>query len=847
MRTELLRQVKEMSEKYGKYWTFVLLSTLFSVGIILVVTASIFLYLSPKLPLVDELKEIELQTPLRVYSQDLKLMAEFGEKKRNPVSFEQIPRRMVDAFLAAEDAHFFDHGGISVTGLARAALEIVRTGSIRSGGSTITMQVARNFFLSRKQEFTRKFNEILLALQIEKELTKQEILSLYTNKIYMGNRAYGVGAAAQVYYGKTLDELTLSETAMIAGLPKAPSKYNPIANPERAMLRRDWILGRMLTLGNIDQVEYQHAISELDSASYHGSISQLEAAYAAELVRQEVVEKFGLQAYTKGFSVITSIDSRMQRQAVKSLQSGILTYDRRHGYRGPERSSIQPQDWLKVLAETPVYGDLEPMIVSDIEDDYVILVDKEDRLHTLEWRNDPNGVRLYETVDVVSEPVRSPHDLLSTGDLVRLEKDPDGHSKIAQLPKIQGAMVAMDPSDGALRAMVGGFDWRHSNFNRVTQATRQPGSNFKPFVYATALKNGFTAATIFNDAPVVFNDSKLEDTWRPENDGGKFYGPTRLREALYRSRNLVSIRLLRRLGIDRALEGLQDFGFETGEMPVDLSLALGSYALTPLQIVTGYSVFANGGYLVKPYVVEKIIDRRGNIVFDAEPVTVCSDCSARNDQKIEANDDEKMNFDSELEELFDELSREELSQEERKSQKIIKLALQKSRPGEKKNAIRVIDSRTSFIIDSILKDVINRGTGVKAKKLNRIDLGGKTGTTNGPRDAWFSGYTPHIAVTAWVGFDDNSLIGRKEYGGSAALPMWINFMDSVLHEKPTIERLQPNGIVRVKIDPKSGKRVGPNQDGVYEYFKNENVPANPEESAAFPDGGASPLPDDLLY
>ena len=843
----VLRPIIEMNEKYRKYWTFVFLSALLAIGSVLVVSASIYLYLSPKLPLVDELKEIELQTPLRVYSQDLKLMAEFGEKKRNPVSFEQIPGRMVDAFLAAEDAHFFDHGGISVSGLARAALEIIRTGSIRSGGSTITMQVARNFFLSRRQEFTRKFNEILLALQIEKELTKQEILSLYTNKIYMGNRAYGVGAAAQVYYGKTLEELTLAETAMIAGLPKAPSKYNPIANPERAMLRRDWILGRMLALGNIDQLEYQNAIGEIDGSSYHGSISQLEAAYAAELVRQEVVGKFGLQAYTKGYSVITSIDSRMQRKAVESLQSGILTYDRRHGYRGPERSAIQPQDWLKVLAETPKYAKLEPMIVSDVEKDYAILVDAADRLHTLEWQDDPDGVRLYRTVDAVSEPVSSPRDLFDPGDLIRVVKDSFGRYRIAQLPRIQGAMVAMDPSDGALRAMVGGFDWRHSNFNRVTQATRQPGSNFKPFVYATALKNGFTAATIFNDAPVVFNDSKLEDTWRPENDGGKFYGPTRLREALYRSRNLVSIRLLRRLGIDRALEGLQDFGFETGEMPVDLSLALGSYALTPLQIVTGYSVFANGGYKVKPYVVDKIIDRKGNIVFDAEPDTVCTECNAKDDQKIEVSADDNMTLDNELEELFDELSREELSQEERKSQKIIKLALQKSRPSARKNATQVLDSRTSFIIDSILKDVIIRGTGVKAKKLNRIDVGGKTGTTNGPRDAWFSGYTPHLAVTAWVGFDDNSLIGRREYGGSAALPMWINFMSSVLYEKPEIERLQPNGIVRVKIDPKTGKRVGPNQDGLYEYFKNENVPANPEETTAFPDDGASPLPDDLLY
>lgn len=833
-----------MFKKYRKFWVFTIFSTLLMGGGALVVMSCLYLYLSPKLPSVEELREIELQIPLRVYSQDLKVIAEFGEKKRNPVSFEQIPDAMVDAFLAAEDASFFEHGGIAISGLARAALELVRTGSIRSGGSTITMQVARNFFLTKRQEFTRKFNEILLALKIEDELSKQEILSLYANKIYMGNRAYGVGAAAQVYYGKGLEQLSLAETAMIAGLPKAPSKFNPLANSERAMLRRDWILGRMLALGNIDQLEYQNAISQPDSASYHGSISQLDAAYAAELVRQEVIKKFGLKAYTKGYTVITSIDSQMQRQAVKALQSGILTYDKRHGYRGAERSSVDPAKWLEVLKKTPTYAGLQPMIVAEVEDDYAILVDRDDRLHTLEWSDGLKGMRIYKTVNALSAPIMSVQTLLTSGDLIRVMRTTNSRLQLAQLPEAQAAMVALSPRDGAIRALVGGFDYAQSNFNRVTQATRQPGSNFKPFLYAIALRSGFTAATLFNDAPVVFNDTKLEDTWRPENDGGKFYGPTRLRVGLYRSRNLVSIRLLRRLGIDRALEGLQDFGFDTGEMPLDLSLALGSHALTPLQIASGYAVFANGGYRVNPYILDKIIDRKGNIVYQAEPDSLCDECTITGTNLTSPEESE--NLDLELQDLFAQLSREELSASERKSQQTIKLALQNNPPRALKPASRVLDQRTAFLIDSILKDVILRGTGVKAKALQRSDLGGKTGTTNGPRDAWFSGYSPDLAVTAWVGFDDNSIIGRNEYGGSAALPIWMEFMAAALTDRPQIDRPQPSDIVRVKIDAKTGERIGPESEGIFEYFKNENVPELRENLSLLPKDDQNPLPDDLL-
>jgi penicillin-binding protein 1A len=812
-------------------------------GGFLVVASCLYLYLSPKLPSVEELKEIELQIPLRIHSQDLKVIAEFGEKKRSPVSFDEIPLPMIDAFLAAEDDSFFEHRGIVISGLARAALELITTGSIRSGGSTITMQVARNFFLSKRQEFTRKFNEILLSFRIEEELSKQEILSLYTNKIYFGKRAYGVGAAAQVYYGKTLDQLTLAEIATIAGLPKAPSRYNPLANAERSLERRNWILGRMLGLGNIDQEQYNQAIAEADSASYHGSISELDAAYAAEMVRQEVVEKFGLKAYTEGYTAITTLDSKLQSAGVKALQAGIMAYDQRHGYRGTEQTAVAEEQWEQTLRDAPIYGGLEPAIVTDVAEDHLLLVTRDGLSIPLNWADGLENLRLYKTVNARTAPIASATEVFSRGDLIRIQRHNDSRVSLAQLPVAQAAMVALAPENGGIRAIVGGFDYRQSRFNRITQATRQPGSNFKPFIYTTALKNGFTPASIINDAPVVFDDSKLEETWRPENDGGKFYGPTRLREALYRSRNLVSIRLLRRMGIDRTLESLQSFGFNTSEMPLDLSLALGSYALTPLEIARGYAVFANGGYLVKPHILDKVIDRDGNVIYQSNPETVCDPCSTddiANDEAVPEN------IDLQLEELLNNLAEESLLQDEQDSWEAIARALQNSKKAETIPARQVVDKQTVFLIDSMLKDVILRGTGTKAKILKRSDLAGKTGTTNGPRDAWFSGYSPHLVATAWVGFDDNSMLGRNEYGGSSALPIWIEFMGAALADKPQIQRPQPNGIVMVKIDAKTGKRVAPNQTGIFEFFKTVNVSALPDAGSLKGPDNQSPLPEDLF-
>ena len=818
-----------------------------SVGGFLLITSCLFLYLSPKLPSIDELKDTRLQIPLKVISQDLKLISEFGEKKRTPVEFSDLPQNLVDALLAAEDDSFFEHKGIVISGLVRSVVQLALEGRAMGGGSTITMQVARNFFFHKRKEFTRKFNEILLAFRIEEALTKEEIFSLYANKMFLGKTAYGFAAAGQVYYGKSLKELSLAQLAMIAGLPKAPSRYNPIANSERATERRDWILGRMMKLGTITNLEYQTALMETDVATYHGSKSELDADYVAEIVRQEVIAKFGLQAYTEGYTAITTIDSSMQTTGLNALQTGILAYDQRHGYRGAEASVLDAELWKTTLRSTRNVGPLAPAIVIAVADDRLTVLAKDSKIYMLNWADGLKNLRLYKTVDSKTAPISSAEDAFNVGDLIRVKRGGDGQMKLAQLPKIQSALVALDPYSGAVRTLVGGFDYRQSRFNRVTQAFRQPGSNFKPFIYATALNNGFTTASLINDAPVVFDDVKLEETWRPENDGGKFYGPTRLREGLYRSQNLVSVRLLRRMGIDKTLESLQSFGFDTSEMQPDLSLALGSHALTPLQIATGYAIFANNGFRVDPYILAKVIDRDGNIIYQAAPEVACDPCEpvmssiASDDTSISED-----NIEQQLEKMFGDLSQVSVDQGDNYSWDKVKQSLKTLPLPIVKPATRVIDPQTAFLIDSMLKDVILRGTGVKAKKLNRVDLGGKTGTTNGPRDAWFSGYSPHLVATAWVGFDDNSMIGRNEYGGSAALPIWINFMQSALAGKPQIIRPQPNEIVMVKIDPKTGTRVAPNQPGVFEYFKAGTVPPAPYGSLNGIEIDQNSMPDDVF-
>ncbi len=773
--------------------------------------AAIFIYLTPKLPDVDTLRDIRLQTPLRIYSRDQKLIGEFGEKKRTPLDFEDIPPLFIKAFLAAEDDRFYEHHGVDIGGLLRAASQLIVSGEIQTGGSTITMQVAKNYFLTQERTFSRKFNEIFLAIKIERALSKQEILELYLNKIFLGNHAYGIEAAAGVYYDKHVGELTLAQMAMIAGLPKAPSAFNPLVNASRAKSRRDWILARMLHLGYIDEEAHKTArLSEI-SASYYGSKLQAEAAYVSEMIRRDMIRRFGADAYTEGYRAYATIDSELQNTANQAVINGVTEYDRRHGYRGPEQhwqltSPFDRDHWQSELRRLGSVGRWEPALVLSVEDQSVTCLMRDGTEIELLWEDGLSEARPYINEDSRGDAPKTADDILKRGDVIRVATEPGKRWQLSQLPEVQASLVSMDADTGAILSLVGGFDYQHSSFNRVTQANRQPGSNFKPFVYAAALENGATPATVINDAPIVFDDQALESTWRPTNDSGKFYGPTRLRKALYNSRNLVSIRLLRSTGIAKTIDYVTRFGFRESQLPRDLSLALGSLSATPLDVVTGYTAFANGGYRVKPFVLERIEDRDGNILYQAEHPIVCRPCEedvALGPDQIHIGDEEP---------FFEEASN-------------LEAILMEAEGPQHPNAERIVEERVAYIMDSILKDVIRYGTGRRARKLGRSDLAGKTGTTNGPTDAWFSGYGAGVATTAWVGFDNNQNLGKREYGGSTALPIWIDYMQVALKGKPEQNMKQPAGIATVRIDPDTGKQAAPGQsNAIFEIFRAENVP-----------------------
>ena len=770
--------------------------------------AGVLMYLLPALPSVDQLRDVHLQTPLKVYASSGELIGEFGEQRRTPIAYESIPDHFIYAIIAAEDDSFFSHGGVDLMGLLRAASQIVTTGGIQSGGSTITMQVARNFFLSLEQTFTRKFNEILLALEIEHELSKEEILELYANKIYLGKRAYGIQAAANVYYGKDIAELNLAQLAMIAGLPKAPTSSNPINDPARALIRRDWILGRMLLLGYIDQPQYQAAVTEPVTAAYHGSTVEMDGTWVAEMVRAEMIDRFGLTAYEDGYEVFTTIDAALQHAANEAVMNGVEAYDDRHGYRGPEARVPEaiytdPARLSEYLSSVPATSGLRPAVVLEVQERSARLQMAGGIEIELDWQNGFGSLRRYRTESLQSEPSQA-SELVAVGDLVRLEPVAGGWL-LSQQPNVQAGMVAMDPLNGAILALTGGYDFYESRFNRITDANRQPGSNLKPFLYAAALENGFTPATLINDAPIVFEDAALEDVWRPENDSGIFYGPTRLRKALYLSRNLVSIRILRSLGIDTAREAIKHYGFDEADLPYNLTLALGSQGLEPLKLVTGYALFANGGYRVEPWLIAEIRDRNGEVVFRENPAIVCDACNIE-EQSIEQEDS---GIEADAPFYLAAASANGVTQE--------------SAP--QNLAEQVMDPRVAYIMDSILRDVILKGTATRAQSLGRADIAGKTGTTNGPRDAWFSGYSPHMVATAWLGFDNNGLLGSSEFGGSAALPIWMDYMKVALQDKPQTLRAQPPGIVSVRIDQDTGERTGAdNPNAMFELFLSENAP-----------------------
>lgn len=841
----------------NKYLTTLLWLSLAGASGSTLLFAGLYLYLSPKLPAVETLRDMQLQTPLRIYSRDNRLIGEFGEKRRYPIAYQDIPRDYIDAILAAEDDQFYAHNGVSIKGLLRAASQLLQSGHIQTGGSTITMQVARNFFLTRNQTFARKFNEILLALKIEQKLSKEEILELYVNKIYLGNRAYGIQASAHVYYGKDISELSLAQLAMIAGLPKAPSAYNPIVNPSRALIRRNWILGRMLELNSINADEYNSAINEAMTATYHGSPLDLSAPYIAEQARKRAIELFGPEAYTQGYRVYTTVDSELQQQAQQSVAKGLITYDLRHGYRGPEQTltlsaedtsnidPLQPFDsWISTLKNLPTYSGLIPAAVTAIHEQSAEVLLADGTINTIEWDNGLAQARRYQSENSRSRAPEIAADVLTIGDVIRVEKI-DEHWHLRQIPAAEAALVSLNPENGAILSMVGGFDFKQSHFNRATQAARQPGSNFKPFIYTSALENGFTPATIINDAPIVFDDSELEAAWRPENASGKFFGPTRLRQALYKSRNLVSIRVLRGIGISKALTGLNRFGFETEQMPRDLSLALGSYALTPLQIATGYATFANGGYRVEPFLIDYIEDVNGDISYQSLPLTVCRNCDNKtineeNTTELASEDLEPTatNNDTTIATEID--SADIIPADIEFEIEVEQLELPK--------APRIVDEKVAYIIDSMLRDVVQRGTATRAKGLGRNDLAGKTGTTNGPRDAWFSGYSPDVITTTWLGFDKNTPLGRNEYGGSAALPIWLDYMEFALAKHPERAKQQPDGLVTVPINPTTGRRAQPGESGaIFEIFIAGTEPELLEADIA-PELGtvAEELPEDIF-
>jgi penicillin-binding protein 1A len=933
------------------------------------------LYFSPRLPPVDRLRDVRMQQPLRVYSRDGKLMAEYGEQRRIPVEIEAVPQPLRQAFIAAEDDRFYEHPGVDYQGIIRAGINELVAGDRSQGGSTITMQVARNFFLTREKTYLRKANEIFLALKIERELSKDKILELYLNKIYLGKRAYGVGAAAQVYYGRTIDELELAQIAMIAGLPKAPSTYNPVANPGRAVARRNYVLGRMLDLGFIDQVAHDEAASAPISASTHEVPVEAEAPYVAEMVRADMVERYGEEAaYTSGMRAYTTIDGELQAAANRAVRNGLLDYTERHGYRGPIRRLELPESARRIEIEPPLEA-LESPEADETADDEPVSPegriergggngehpdDKPDKparvdeagtyrfpapeadrairtigrfanirpglvLETFTADRDETpdedeqetasqhfarvylgggqfGQFSFESADwaapyvSVNQTGREPESLnevVSVGDFVWLrpeaelevEKRQPGagsaeaafeapgasedlprHWRLGQLPEVEGALVALAPDEGAVVSLVGGFDYFKSKFNRATQARRQPGSGFKPFVYSAALEHGFTAATIINDAPVVFDDPALEAKWKPENYSGKFYGPTRLREGLVHSRNLVSIRLLIALGIVNARDYAMRFGFPADALPRNLSLALGSGNVTPMEMAVGFAAFANGGFKVDPYYLDRVEDVDGDTLWVADYQVACLECFIKEtDPEVLENDYlvDYPEMPGEAGPVAEEQATKGASAHgEAPSDTEPDSVQTDARPGETtgdaqddpespeneeaevgdapsppprrvvSQAPRITEPRVNYIMNSMLRDVIKRGTGRRALELGRSDLAGKTGTSNDEHDAWFNGFNMKYVASAWVGFDSQKSLGRREPGGRAALPIWKDYMRVALDGVPEKTPKQPEGIVSIRIDAQTGLLAsGAGGETLFEIFRAEHVPTQKADAA----------------
>ena len=762
-----------------RWWAFPLLLVVstFLIGVILVAFAAVVVY--PTLPSLEVLTDYQPKIPLRVYSAEGALLGEFGEERRAFVSISNVPKPMVSAILAAEDERFYHHRGVDYIGVGRAALSNFVSGGVRQGASTITMQVARNFFLTKERTLTRKFNEMLLAFKIEASLTKDEILQLYVNQIYLGQRAYGFAAASQIYFGKPLEKLALAEYAMLAGLPKAPSSFNPIANPKRAHLRQQYVLRRMRDLGMITDAEYTEAEAQPIVVKRGANDFAVRAEHFTEMVRQAVFERYKDETYSRGIRVYTTLSAHNQEAAYRALRRGVQEYDRRHGYRGPEgHAEIPAQPSEEALEEA-------------LQD----TADNDDLLVAVVTEASPKLVKAYrrggETVEITDEGLRfaartlgdkvSANQRIRRGAIIRIQKDEKGHWHITQLPVVESALVSVDPRDGAIRALVGGFDFNRSQYNHVTQALRQPGSSFKPFIYSAALEKGFTSSTIINDAPLTFSASQTgSEPWEPRNYDGKFEGPMRLRTALVKSKNLVSVRILQAIGPQYAQDYIKRFGFDPKLHPPYLTMALGAGNVTPMQMAQAYSVFANGGYRVPPYFIERIEDNRGNVLAQAKP--------------------------------------------------------QKAGEG----AERVIDPRNAFIMHSIMRDVVRMGTAARAMRLGRSDLAGKTGTTNDFIDAWFCGFNPSLVGIAWIGFDQPHTLGRNETGGSAALPIWMGYMGYALKGVAEVPFTPPPGIISARVNPETGTRAAEGEAGVVDFFYQEFPPPEGAPAMGFPGNGERP-------
>ncbi len=788
-------------------------------------------YYLPRLPDVASLKTDRLKVPLRVYSADGRLLAEYGEERRIPFRYEDIPEPMRQAILAAEDDRFFQHPGVDWMGLARAAWKLASTGERGQGGGTITMQVARDF-VGREKTFDRKFREIFLSLKIERELTKEEILALYLNKIFLGNRAHGVGAAAEVYYGTDLRNLTLGQYAMLAGLAQRPSRVNPFDNPNRAEARRAYVLRRMLEQRYITQEAHDAALLEpvvppRPTESERDAVSVVEAHYVGEMVRTEMIARYGeAAAYGDGFRVVTTVNSRLQQAANAALRRALLDYDQRWGYRGavaklelPEETDPDALDDL--LEGRPTVGGLKPALVTAVAGQGATVYLGHEQEAVLPW-DALSWAKRNLGVERVGSAPKTAGEVVAVGDLVYLEPLPGGGYRLSQVPEVQGTLIALNPGDSAILALIGGFDYFLSNFNRATQAKRQPGSVFKPFLYSAALEKGLTPATVVNDEPVVFEDG--EDAWRPENYTERFYGPTRLREALVQSRNLVSIRVLHSIGIQHAFDYLPRFGFDPVNLPRDLTLALGSAQVTPLTVAAGFNVFANGGFRTDPYLIERIVGGDGVVLYRSDPLLACEACAAAAVASPIASAPSSGAAEGAP----------------------APVSGPRSAP---RYAERALDPVNEFLMVDMMREVVRRGTAAKAMELGRTDLAGKTGTANEYRDAWFAGFNTALTAVVWVGYDDMRPLGQGEVGGRTALPMWMEFMRQALAGVPERFPPQPPGIVSVRINSETGEPTGAEDpNAMFEYFSAANAPQRPGSAPGKPKPKPDPArPDDDLF